>query len=149
MDSVARTRQSLHLRSLLIEQHFSEPQPHRTSYSLRCWFDRLFCSEDSLRVDSAARTRHLLDLRSLLIEQHSSLTRYSICFRKNFLTFDPLRPDSGILDCRNLGEPVALDEEESLQVAYASALCGDCDGLRYSPLCDRMRYSSGIDCYLS
>ena len=100
-------------------------------------------------MDSVARTRHSLHLRSLLIEQHSSLTRYSICFRKNFLTFDPLRPDSGILDCRNLGERVALDETDTWQVAYASALCGDCDGLRYSPLCDSMRYSSRIECYLS
>jgi len=92
---VARTWLSLHLSGLLIEQHFSEPQP-------------LFSSEDFLQVDSVARTRHSLDLRSLLIEQHSSLTRYSICFRKTFLTFDPLRPDSGILDCRNLGECTAL-----------------------------------------
>ena len=92
-------------------QHFSEPQPHRTSYSLRCWFDRLFSSEDFLQVDSAARTRHLLDLRSLLIEQHSSLTRYSICFQKTFLTFDPFRLDSGILDCRYFDERTALFSE--------------------------------------
>ena len=108
MDSVARTRHSLHLRSLLIERHFSELQPHRISYGLRCWSDRLFSSEDFLQVDSVARTRHSLDLRSLLKEQHSSPTRYSICFRRTFLTFDPLRPDSGILDCRNLGECTAL-----------------------------------------
>ena len=63
---------------------------------------------DFLQVDSVARTRHSLDLRSLLIEQHSSLTRYSICFRKTFLTFDPLRPDSGILDCRHLDKCIAL-----------------------------------------
>ena len=158
VDSVARTRHSLHLRSLLIERHFSEPQPHRTSYGLRCWSDRLFSSEDFLQVDSVARTRHSLDLRSLLIEQHSSLTRYSICFRKTCLTFDPLRLDSGILDCRNLGECAALFsshqrealvEADTLQVAHASAECADCGGLRYSPLCDGIRYSSGTDCYLS
>ena len=72
--SVARTWLSLHLRSLLIEQHFSEPQP-------------LFSSEDFLQVDSVARAQLSLGLRSLLIEQHSSLTRYSFCFRKNLSDF--------------------------------------------------------------
>ena len=54
---------------------------------------------------------HSLDLRSLLIEQHFSLTRYSICFRKTFLSFYPQRHDSGILDCRHSDECTALFSE--------------------------------------
>ena len=73
------------------------------------------------------------------------------------MTFDPLRLESGFLDYRNLGECTALfsshqrealDEADTLKVTIASAECADCGGLRYSPLCDGTRYSSGTDSYL-
>ena len=70
MDSVARTRHSLHLRSLLSEQRFSDSKTLRTSYGLRCWSDCLFSSAELLQVDSVARTRHSLHLRDPLFEQH-------------------------------------------------------------------------------
>ena len=50
------------------------------------------------------------------------------------LTLDPLRPESGILDRRDLGECAALflrhqvevfDETDTLKVAHASAECAD------------------------
>ena len=95
---VARMWLSLHLRSLLIKQHFSEPQP-------------LFSSEDFLQVDSVARRRLLLDLRSLLMEQLSSLTRYCFRFWKTFLTSESLLLDSGILDCSHSYKRTALFSE--------------------------------------
>ena len=63
----ALTWHSLHLRSLLIERHFSERETLRTPYSSRCWSDRWFSSEELLQVDSGARTRHSLHLRDPLI----------------------------------------------------------------------------------
>ena len=58
-----------------------------------------------------------------------------------FLTLDPLRPASGILVCRDLGEYTALfswhqrealDEADTLEVTVASAECAGCGDLRYS-----------------
>ena len=121
-DCVARTRhsrdlrhsssrQARDLRTSFGQRCLSVHSHHRTSNGKRCWSDCLFSFEDFLQVDSVARTRHSLDLRSLLIEQHSSLTRYSFCFRKTFLSSDPLLLDSGILDCRHFDKRTALFSE--------------------------------------
>ena len=61
---------------------------------------------------------------------------------------DPLRPESGILDRRNLGgcavlfprhQGEALDEADTLKIAHASAECADCGGLR-KVLAPKRRY---------
>ena len=65
-----------------------------------------------------------------------------------FQTLDPLRPASGILVCRDLGEYTALfswherealDEADTLEVTIASAECADCGDLRYSPRSDKYK----------
>ena len=102
-------------------------------------FGRFF-GKMSCRSDCVARTRLSRDLR------HSS-SRQARDLRTSF----------GILDCRNLDECTALfsshqrealDEADTLQVAHASAVCADCGGLRYSPLCDGIRYSYGSASYI-
>ena len=66
-----------------------------------------------------------------------------------FLTLDPLRPESGILDRRDLSECAALfsqhqgdalDEADTLKVAHVSAECADRGGLRYPPRGDDTNY---------
>ena len=89
-------------------------------------------------------------MRSVLLSNSLDIASAS----RKPLTFDPLRLESGFLDYRNLGEYTALfsshqrealDEADTLKVTIASAECADCGGLRYSPLCDGTRYSSGAD----